>query len=141
MCAVTAAKTLGLGAVSDVQAENVLGDSATLRALFFPTRIPSKPPRTPAPTPAEAAAKTAAAVAASESPEQTEAASEEGASLPLFVLKWQPPLVPGLSTKFKIFEPRCMQREGRDVEMREGSARGLRLRSSRTQGRDRKSVV
>jgi hypothetical protein len=84
------AKKAGLGAVSDVQAEDVLGDAATLRSLFFPTRTPSKVPSPAASATTEAEAE----------------AGVEAETLPLFVLKWQPPLVPGLTTKFKIFEPR-----------------------------------
>ena len=92
---------LGLGAVSQVQAENVLADAATLRTLFFPVRTPSKVASSPPPAaPSSSTTAPAAAPAAGEG----EAGGVQ--TLPLFVLKWQPPLVPGMSTTFKIFEPR-----------------------------------
>ena len=103
---------LGLGAVSQVQAENVLADAATLRTLFFPVRTPSKVASSPPPAaPSSSTTAPAAAPAAGEG----EAGGVQ--TLPLFVLKWQPPLVPGMSTTFKIFEPRwgalrCLRGEG-----------------------------
>ena len=93
---------LGLGAVSQVQAENVLADAATLRTLFFPVRTPSKVASSP--TPAAPPSSTTAPAAAAPAAGEGEAGGAQ--TLPLFVLKWQPPLVPGMSTTFKIFEPR-----------------------------------